>query len=56
MKYLLSILLVLALVASQSPEPIPTCTGPRFEPNDLPISINEVQTYNLDDYFTGFNL
>lgn len=56
MKYLFTIILLLVAASSLSPEPVPTCTGPRFQPNDIPISLNEVQTYNLDEYFTGFNL
>ena len=30
MKYLLPVLLVLVTALALSPEPIPTCTGPRF--------------------------
>lgn len=56
MKYLFAIFLLVGIGLALSPEPIPTCNGPRFEPNDIPVSLHETQTYNLDDYFTGFNL
>lgn len=56
MKYLFVVLLLVGLTICLSPEPIPSCTAPRFIPNEIPISLHEVQTFNLDDYFTGFNL
>lgn len=56
MKYLFTILLIVAVAFSLSPEPIPTCTSPKFQASDLPITLNEVQSFNLDNYFTGFNL
>jgi hypothetical protein len=56
MKYLFTILLLAAASYALSPEPLPSCTSPKFEANDLPISLNEAQSFNLDDYFTGFNL
>ena len=56
MKYLFAIFLLLVVTFALSPEPVPTCNGPKFEPNDIPVSLHETQSYNLDDYFTGFNL
>ncbi len=56
MKYLFVAFLVVSIASGLSPEPIPTCTPPKYEANDIPISLNEVQSYDLDDYFTGFNL
>lgn len=57
MKYLFVVLLVLVWTAScVSPEPVPTCTTPKIQLNELPISVNEVQTFDLNNIFTGFNL
>ena len=39
-----------------SPEPLPTCTTPKIQLNKLPVSVNELQTYDLNNLFTGFNL
>ncbi len=56
MKYLFLALLLIGIGFANSPEPVPSCTAPRFQMSDIPISLNEVQSYNLDEYFTGFNL
>lgn len=56
MKYLFLALLLISVGSAMSPEPVPSCTSPRFQMSDIPISLNEVQSYNLDEYFTGFNL
>lgn len=36
--------------------PLPTCSGPKYGSQDLPISLQEVQTFRMDDLFTGYNL
>ena len=56
MKYLFVICSVLVLALALSPEPIPTCNGPKFQLKDIPVSLGETLSYNIDDYFTGFNL
>jgi len=52
--FLLSILIV--IVFSISPEPVPTCSKPDITLKDLPISPFEVQSFNLNDIFKGYNL
>ena len=55
MKYLL-ILLVIALAFAQNSEPVPSC-HPNFAGfKDFPVAVGEYQMYNIDDFFTGFNL
>ena len=56
MKYLLVTVLLVTLGAGLSPEPIPTCSTPKIELRNLPVSLNEIQTFNVNDLFTGFNL
>ena len=55
MKPLLLFSLVIVALAI-SPEPVPTCSRPDITLKDLPISPNEMQTYNLNDIFKGYNL
>ena len=56
MKYLfVGIVLVWAAMAL-SPEPAPTCSPPTVFFKEFPITLNEIQTFNVDDLFTGFNL
>ena len=57
MKYLFVVVSLLACTAlCLSPEPLPTCTTPKIQLNMLPVSLNEIQTFNLNNLFTGFNL
>lgn len=56
MKYLFCILALLLAVHAYSPEPLPSCSNPKNLINQFPVSLHEIQTYHLDEYFTGFNL
>lgn len=56
MKYLLVAVLLLVAAAGLSPEPIPSCSTPNIVLQDLPVSLNEIQSFNVNDIFTGFNL
>lgn len=58
MKYLFVVLTILLTyqVSTYSPEPLPTCTTPKIQLNQFPISLHEVQSFPVDDLFTGFNL
>ena len=57
MKYLFVVVSLVACTAlCLSPEPLPTCTTPKIQLNMLPVSLNEIQTFNLNNLFTGFNL
>lgn len=52
-------LLVLAAVLCAvlaSKVPIPTCNSPKVTFNDFPISLQETQSFNMNDYFSGYNL
>lgn len=51
---LLLSLVVIALCLS--PEPVPTCSAPHITLKDLPISLNEIQTFNPNEMFHGYNL
>lgn len=54
-----SALLVLAAVlcaALASKVPVPTCNSPRISFNDFPISLQETQSFNMNEYFSGYNL
>lgn len=54
----LTILLLAAIVtiAAASKTPVPTCNSPKIALQDLPISLQETQTFNMDDFFSGYNL
>jgi len=56
----LATLLLLALLSVQilsiSRAPIATCNSPRQGMIELPISLQETQSFNLDDMFSGYNL
>lgn len=57
MKYLFVVLsLLLWAGIGYSPEPLPTCTTPKIQLSSLPVSLNEIQSINLNNLFTGFNL
>lgn len=57
MKYLFVVVgLLLCTASCLSPEPVPTCTTPKVQLSQLPVSLNEIQTFNLNNLFTGFNL
>ena len=59
MKYLFVALITLILATTllaYSPEPIPICQQPSVNLKDLPISLMETQTFNLNELFYGFNL
>lgn len=53
---LLLLLALLALLASASKVPVPTCNAPRISELYLPISLQETQTFNMDEFFGGYNL
>lgn len=55
MKLILLLSIVIVALAI-SPEPIPTCSQPDITLKDLPISPFEIQTFNLNDIFKGYNL
>jgi len=46
----------LSFLAHTSRAPSPICNAPRTGFIDLPISLLETQTFNLDDMFSGYNL
>lgn len=52
----LLILAIFAFLAQTSNVPAPTCSSPHYGYKDLPISLQESQTFNLDDIFSGYNL
>ena len=56
MRYLLLAVCLLISVSCYSPEPIPTCTWPSVQLKDVPISLKETQSYDMDNFFKGFNL
>ena len=62
MKNLLSCLALGFLIATLSVTvmgskvPIPVCNAPRVALNDLPISLDETQTFNMNDIFSGYNV
>lgn len=51
---LLALLFVLSTCASR--QPTPNCTAPKVILRDLPISPQEMQSFNLNNFFTGYNL
>ncbi len=53
---LLLLLSFLVLAMTISPEPVPTCSKPDIAMKDMPISPSEVQSYNLNEIFKGYNL
>lgn len=54
-KYLsLVLLLLVGVLASKAP--YPTCSSPKVQLNDLPISLYETQTFHLNEIFHGYNL
>lgn len=55
MKYLLLLFLIWTSL-SYSPQPVPTCNPPSVTLKDVPITLHETQLYNVNDFFTGFNL
>lgn len=56
MKYLFVALLLASVGICLSPEPVPHCSYPKYAASEFPITLHEVQKFNLDEYFTGFNL
>lgn len=53
---LLLLLSIIILAFSLSPEPVPTCSVPDVTLKDFPISIDEIQSFNANEIFTGYNL
>jgi hypothetical protein len=51
---LLIIGLSVAVVGSKVP--IPVCNAPKVGLNNLPITLDETQTYNMNDIFSGYNI
>lgn len=56
MRLLLLLSLIVVMVLGLSPEPVPTCSKPDILLKDLPISPFEVQSFNMNDIFKGYNL
>jgi hypothetical protein len=52
----LLLLAALSLLTLASKVPVPTCNAPRISEVYLPISLQETQTFNMDDFFGGYNL
>ena len=48
MKYLFVFVILLCGVTTLSPEPLAKCTSPSLEYLELPISVQEVQRFNLN--------
>lgn len=48
------VLLLTTALASKVPSPI--CNSPKIKLQDLPVSLREVQNYNLNNIFSGYNL
>jgi hypothetical protein len=46
----------LSVSAMGSKVPVPVCNAPRVSLNDLPISLDEIQTFNMNDIFSGYNI
>lgn len=53
--FLILAALLLSLAAA-SVAPVPTCNSPRIALQDLPISLRETQSFDLNDFFSGYNL
>lgn len=53
---LILLLSIVVLLSAMSPEPVPTCSTPQIKLKDLPISLNEIQTFNANELFKGYNL
>jgi hypothetical protein len=53
---LILLLSIVVLALTISPEPVPTCNVPHFTLKDFPISLNEIQNFNANDIFQGYNL
>lgn len=53
---LILLLSIIVLALTISPEPVPTCSKPDITLKDFPISVNEIQTFNVNDIFRGYNL
>lgn len=53
---LLLLLSIVVLACTISPEPLATCSMPDSIMRDFPISLNEIQTLNVNDIFKGYNL
>jgi hypothetical protein len=47
---------LLLSLATASKAPIPSCNSPRIALQDFPISIQETQSFDMNDIFTGYNL
>lgn len=41
---------------AQSTEPVPSCRPNLAGFKDIPVAIGEYQMYDIDGFFTGFNL
>jgi len=50
---LLSVVIVVYTISS---EPVPTCSSPYIGFRDFPISLNEIQQFNANEIFKGYNL
>jgi hypothetical protein len=50
------IITLLTFAQSASKQPIPTCNSPKVNLQNFPISLQETQDYNMNDFFSGYNL
>jgi hypothetical protein len=46
----------LSITVSASRTPLPSCNAPLLAETTLPITLDETQTYNMNDLFSGYNL
>ena len=53
---LILLLSIAILSLALSPEPVPTCNVPQITLKEFPITINEIQHFNANDFFKGYNL
>ena len=54
----LALVLAICLLATvhASKVPLPSCNSPKIALQDWPISLHETQQFNLDNFFSGYNL
>jgi len=47
---------VLLSLAAASRVPVPSCSSPKINLQDFPISLQETQSFDMNDIFSGYNL
>jgi hypothetical protein len=55
-KSMMLLVIGLLAIAMASKIPLPTCNAPKLALSSLPITLDETQTYNMNDIFSGYNL